>query len=65
MTFQPATEYTDFAEGHLWPKGRMIWIEGDLDSEIYEKLYTQDMMGPLERYGKLPLRRNPATPPPS
>ena len=47
-------EYTGFSEGPLWPKGRMIWIEGDLvPSETYKKLFRQEMMSPLERYGKL------------
>jgi hypothetical protein len=49
-------EYTDFAEGHLWPKGRMIWVEGDLVPDVYDQLYTQDMIGPLERYAKLRVR---------
>ncbi len=42
-----------YAEGHLVPKGRMLWIEGGLPLEIYDRLYEQDIMGPEERYGKL------------
>ncbi len=46
-------ELSGFAEGHLWPTGHKIWVEGSVPAEIYEKLPTQDMMGPTERYGKL------------
>ena len=50
-------EPTGFAEGHLWPRGQMVWIEGDVPREVYDQLYQQDMMiGPLERYGKLRIR---------
>jgi hypothetical protein len=46
-------ELSGYAEGHLIPKGRMLWIEGGIPLEIYDRLYEQDMMGPEERYGKL------------
>jgi len=46
-------EYSGYAEGHLIPKGRMLWIEGGMPKEIYDKLNQQQMMGPTERYGKL------------
>ena len=47
-------EYTGSAEGHLWPRGRMVWIEDNLNPrEIYDRLYRQELIGPLERYGKL------------
>ena len=47
-------EYTGFAEGHLWPRGRMVWIEDNLiPGEVYDQLYQQELIGPLERYGKL------------
>ena len=50
-------EPTGFSEGHLWPRGRMVWIENNLISEeIYDRLYKQDMIGPLERYGKIRIR---------
>ena len=50
-------EYTGFAEGHLWPRGRMVWIENNLiPTEVYDQLYQQEMTGPLERYGKLRIR---------
>ena len=45
-------EYSGYAEGHLTPKGRMVWIEGGIPKEVYDKLYQQQMMGPSERYGK-------------
>ncbi len=46
-------EYSGYAEGHLVPKGRMVWIEGGIPEEVYGKLYQQQMMGPSERYGKV------------
>ena len=50
-------ELTGRAEGHLWPRGRMVWIENNLIlTEVYDQLYQQEMIGPLERYGKLRIR---------
>ena len=47
-------EETGFAEGHLWPKGNMVWIENNLNpKDIYDRLYEQEMIGPVERYGKV------------
>ena len=47
-------EYTGRSEGHLWPRGRMVWIEDNLNPrDIYDRLYQQELIGPLERYGKL------------
>jgi len=46
-------EYSGYAEGHLVPKGKMLWVEGGIPKEIYDKLNQQQMMGPSERYGKL------------
>ena len=42
-----------YAEGYLIPKGRMLWVEGGIPLEIYNRLYTQSMMGPTERYGRV------------
>jgi hypothetical protein len=49
-------EYSGYAEGHLVPKGRMLWVEGGIPMEIYERLHQQQMMGPTERYGKVKIR---------
>jgi len=49
-------EYSGYAEGHLVPKGRMVWIEGGIPREVYDALYQQQMMGPTERYGKVRLK---------
>ena len=50
-------EYTGQAEGHLWPRGQMVWIEGNLiPPQIYSQLYEQQMIGPTERYGKLRIK---------
>jgi hypothetical protein len=46
-------EYSGLAAGHLVPKGRMIWVSGGIPKEVYDKLSQQQMMGPLERYGKV------------
>jgi len=46
-------EYSGYAEGHLIPKGRMLWLEGGIPKEVYDRLYSQQTMGPLERYGKI------------
>ncbi len=45
-------EYSGYAPGHFVPKGRMVWIEGGIPKEVYDRLYRQTMMGPEERYGK-------------
>jgi hypothetical protein len=46
-------EPSGYAEGHLAPGGMMIWVEGGVPRDVYEALYTQDMMGPEERFGKI------------
>ena len=46
-------DYSGYAEGHLVPKGRMMWVEGGLPLDIYNRLQQQQMMGPTERYGKV------------
>ena len=46
-------EYSGYTEGHLVPKGKMIWVEGGMPSDVHEAMYIQDMMGPEERYGKV------------
>ncbi len=46
-------EPSGYAEGHLTPGGAVIWVEGEIPPDFYEALYSQDMMGPEERFGKL------------
>ena len=46
-------EISGYAEGHLVPKGKMLWVEGGIQREIYDKLNQQQQMGPLERFGKV------------
>ena len=46
-------EISGYAEGHLVPKGEMLWVEGGIQREIYDKLNQQQQMGPLERFGKV------------
>ena len=45
-----------YAEGHLIPDERMLWIEGGIPADIRDELYEQRMMGPSERYGKVLVR---------
>jgi hypothetical protein len=42
-----------YAEGHLIPGGRMLWIEGNIPADVYNGFYEQHTMGPSERYGKV------------
>jgi len=49
-------EYSGYTERHLVPKGKMLWIEGAISKEVYDRLYKQEMMGPRERYGKVILK---------
>jgi hypothetical protein len=53
MALSEKLEYSGYAEGHLEPRGRMVWIEGGIPREVYDRLHKQQMMGPPERYGKL------------
>ncbi len=53
MVISEELKYSGYTEGHLLPSGRMLWIEGGIPKEVYDRLYQQQMMGPLERYGKV------------
>ncbi len=46
-------DYSGYAEGHLVPKGRLIWIEGGISQGVHDGFYQQRMRGPTERYGKV------------
>jgi beta-lactamase superfamily II metal-dependent hydrolase len=46
-------DYSNYAPGHLNPKGGMLWIEGGVPKEVYDNAHQQQMMGPLERYAKV------------
>ena len=46
-------DYSGYTEGHLVPKGKMLWVEGGIPKEIYDNLNQQQMMGPSERYGRV------------
>jgi len=48
--------YSGQAEGHLIPAGRMLWIEGEIPSDVYNNLHQQEMMGPTERYGHVRIK---------
>ncbi len=49
-------KYSGYAEGHLIPAGKSLWVEGGIPKDIYDLLYRQEMMGPLEVYGKLRIK---------
>ncbi|MDD5590352.1 MAG: hypothetical protein PHY18_00260 [Dehalococcoidales bacterium] len=53
MVIAEGMKYSGYADGHLIPDGRYVWVEGGLPIEVYDQLYRQDMMGPEERYGKV------------
>ena len=47
-------EYSGRAEGHLWPRGNLVWIKNNaMPGEVYDRLYQGELTGPVERYGKL------------
>ena len=31
-----------YTEGHLVPKGEMIWVSGGISKELYDKIYNRD-----------------------
>ncbi len=45
-----------YAPGHLVPEGKLIWVNGGIPKDIYDKLYVQQQMGPEERIGKLRIK---------
>ncbi len=49
-------KYSGYAEQHLIPDGDLIWLEGNIPSEIYNKLHVQQMMGPDEHFGKVKIQ---------
>jgi hypothetical protein len=53
IVLSESVEFSGYAQGHLIPEGKMVWVEGEIPQEVYDKLYQQQMMGPLERYGKV------------
>jgi len=44
-------EYSGYAEEHLVPAGRVIWVEGEIPQDVYDGLNEQQMLGPVERFG--------------
>jgi len=56
MVISEELKYSGYADGHLIPSGRMLWIEGGVPADIYNGLYIQNMMGPSERYGKIQIK---------
>ena len=48
--------YSGYAPGHLIPDGKTLWIEKGVPKDIYDSAYQQQMMGPLERYGKVRIK---------
>ena len=53
MVLTEELKHSGYAEGHLTTSGRMLWFEGGMPTDIYDKLYEQNMIGPSERYGKI------------
>jgi len=46
-------DYSGYASGHLIPVGEKIWIEGSIPPDVYDNLYQQEMMDPIEYFGKI------------
>jgi hypothetical protein len=44
-------EYSGYAEEHLVPAGRLIWVEGEIPQDVYDGLNEQETLGPEERFG--------------
>ena len=53
MVLSEELRQSGYAEGHLIPGDRVIWIEGGIPTDIYNNLHEQSMMGPDERFGKV------------
>ena len=53
MVLSEELKKSGYAEGHLIPGERMLWIEGGIPTDIHDELHEQHMMGPYERYGKV------------
>ena len=53
MVLSEELKKSGYAEGHLIPGERMLWIEGGIHKDIHDELYEQHMMRPSERYGKV------------
>ena len=53
IVLSESLESSGYAQGHPIPEGKMVWVEGGIPQEVYDKLYQQQMMGPLEHYGKV------------
>ena len=56
MVLSEELRHSGYAEGHLVPGERMLWIEGGVAADIRDGIYEQHMMGPSERYGKVLVR---------
>ncbi len=48
MVLSEELKKSGYAEGHLIPGERMLWIEGGIPTEIYDQLQEQNMPGDYE-----------------
>jgi hypothetical protein len=53
ITLSESMKHPVYAPEHFIPDGRMMWVDGGIPKDIYDRLNQQQMMGPLERYGKV------------
>lgn len=53
MTLAEGLKYSGLVEGHVWPDGHRIWIEGGIPNEIRNRMNRQNQVGPDELYGKI------------
>ena len=54
-------KYSGYAENHMVPEGKYLWVEGGIPSEVHDALYIQSEMGPRERFGKIEVKGKFAT----
>jgi hypothetical protein len=53
IVFSEELDYFMSSRRALAPGGRMMWVEGGIPKDIYDRLYTQQSPGPVERFGKV------------
>ncbi len=42
-----------YAPGHMIPDGKLVWVEGSIPDDVYNRLQQQQSMGPDERFGRM------------
>lgn len=53
IVFSEELDYFLSSQRALAPGGRMMWVEGGIPKDIYDRLHTQQSPGPEERFGRV------------